>query len=274
MSLFLCPVCGEPLNQTEKSYVCPSGHSFDRAAAGYVNLLLANQKHSAAPGDDKGMAKARRAFLSGGWYRPLRDKLCELTCSTAGESPCVLDAGCGEGYYTAGIYEALCHAGKTPRMAGTDISTFVIKPAAKRIKAVEFAVASSYRLPLATDSVDVLINCFSPMAREEFCRVLKPGGTLLYVVPAAQHLWELKEVLYDAPYANEEQAIPYDGFTETAVVPVDTKIDLPNQTVIHDLFQMTPYYWKTPKTGADRLTVLNNLSVTVSFRIHILQRNS
>lgn len=273
MSMFLCPVCGEPLTQTEKSYTCPSGHSFDRAAAGYVNLLLANQKHSTAPGDDKGMAKARRAFLSGGWYRPLRDKLCELTCTIASDSSCILDAGCGEGYYTAGIYEALCQAGKTPRMAGTDISTFVIKPAAKKVKAVEFAVASSYRLPLETASVDVLINCFSPMAREEFCRILKPGGTLLYVVPAAKHLWELKEVLYETPYENEEQTILYDGLTEIAVVPVNTNMDLPNQSVIHNLFQMTPYYWKTPKSGTDRLSQLDTLSVTASFRIHVFKRD-
>lgn len=273
MSLFLCPVCGEPLTQSEKSYICPNGHCFDRAAAGYVNLLLANQKHSAAPGDDKGMAKARRAFLSGGWYLPLRYKMCELICSIASESSCVLDAGCGEGYYTAGIYEALYQAGKTPHMAGTDISTFVIKPAAKQIKAVEFAVASSYHLPLATDSVDVIVNCFSPMAKEEFCRILKPGGTLLYVVPAAKHLWELKEVLYDTPYENEEQNIPYEGLTETAVVPVDTNMDLPNQSVIHNLFQMTPYYWKTSKSGADRLSQLDTLSVTASFRIHIFNRD-
>ena len=33
-------------------------------------------------------------------------------------------------------------------------------------------MASSYRLPLADGSADVLLNCFSPLALEEFRRVL------------------------------------------------------------------------------------------------------
>ena len=40
MSILICPVCGEKLEKTEKSYVCPKNHSFDVARSGYVNLLL------------------------------------------------------------------------------------------------------------------------------------------------------------------------------------------------------------------------------------------
>ena len=39
-----------------------------------------------------------------------------------------------------------------------------------------------------------------------------------------------------------------------------------------DLFQMTPYYWKTPKTGAQRLATLDALEVTAAFRIHVFRR--
>ena len=35
--------------------------------------------------------------------------------------------------------------------------------------------------------------------------MLKSGGVMLYVVPAARHLMEMKEVLYDEPYENEEK---------------------------------------------------------------------
>lgn len=62
-----------------------------------------------------------------------------------GDAPAVLDNGCGEGYYTAGIYRALCEAGKTPVMAGIDISKPILRLAAKQEKNVQFAVASSYR---------------------------------------------------------------------------------------------------------------------------------
>ena len=71
--LYVCPLCGKALTRTEKSCVCPAGHSFDLAKEGYCHLLPANRKHSKAPGDDKDMAAARSAFLSKGYYAPLRD---------------------------------------------------------------------------------------------------------------------------------------------------------------------------------------------------------
>ena len=38
------------------------------------------------------------------------------------------------------------------------------------------------------------------------------------------------------------------------------------------LFHMTPYTWKTPKDGADRLAELQELEVTAEFRILCFQR--
>ena len=103
------------------------GHSFDIAREGYTHLLPANRKHSKAPGDDKAMAAARSAFLGKGYYAPLRDAICELGVSLTGDRPAVLDSGCGEGYYTAGLYQALLDAGKSPVMAGIDISKFILR---------------------------------------------------------------------------------------------------------------------------------------------------
>ena len=272
ISLFRCPTCGAALTRGERAYTCPGRHSYDIAKEGYTYLLPPNQKHSAAPGDDKIMAAARRDFLSKEYYRPLLNTLCCQILAHSGESPVILDTGCGEGYYTAGIYNALLAAGKTPRMAGIDISKFILRSAAKREKAIEFAVASSYHLPVADESVDILLNCFSPLALEEFRRVLKPGGTFLYVVPAAEHLWEMKQVLYDNPYPNEEKETPYEGFAYESIVPVEGVITLENQQDIQSLFGMTPYAWKTPKAGKDRLAALDTLTTRIAFRIHIFQK--
>lgn len=272
MSLFRCPVCGAPLERGERAYACPNRHSYDLAREGYAYLLPPNQKHSSAPGDDRQMAQARREFLSKGYYEPLLNTLCCQILSLCGESPTILDAGCGEGYYTAGIFRRLEDAGRRPRMAGTDISKFILRSAAKRERGVEFAVASSYHLPLADNAVDLLLDCFSPLALEEFRRVLRPGGAFLYVVPGARHLWELKEVLYDRPYPNEERETPYEGFAYERIVPVDGTVTLPSQTDIQNLFRMTPYCWKTPRAGRERLAALESLAVTVSFRVHIFRK--
>ena len=176
MSLFRCPLCGGKLNEQERGLICHKGHCFDRAKEGYVHLLPANQKNSKAPGDDKGMVSARRAFLDKGFYEPLRRTLCDLAAELTGDVPTVLDAGCGEGYYTAGVRQALMDAGKAPQIAGIDISKFSVQKAAKRYEGIEFAVGSVYHLPMEEECADLLLNVFSPLAIEEFRRVLKPGA--------------------------------------------------------------------------------------------------
>ncbi len=272
MSLFRCPICAAPLTRTQQAYRCGAGHSYDIAAEGHTHLLPANRKNSKMPGDDKGMAAARSAFLNKDYYAPLRDALCRLSAELTAETCCVLDTGCGEGYYTAGIYRALLRSGKDIRMAGTDISKFILKRAAKREHGIEFAVASSYHLPVADETIDLLINCFSPLALEEFRRVLKPGGHFLYVVPAQRHLWQLKEVLYDRPYPNEEKLTPYEGFRYVEVAQVRDTITVMGQEDICALFQMTPYYWKTPKTGSQRLSRLTQLTTEIAFDIHVYEK--
>ena len=272
--LFVCPLCGGALTRQAGSLRCPAGHCFDMAREGYTYLLPVNRRHSKSPGDDKAMAAARSAFLGKGWYAPLRDALCKLSVSLTGDAPAVLDTGCGEGYYTAGVYHALLDAGKAPTVAGTDISKAILRRAAKREKDVEFAVASSYHLPVADRSIDLLLNCFSPLALEEFRRALRPGGTFLYVVPSEKHLWELKQVLYDHPYPNEVKETPYEGFAYAEIRHVEDRIRVLGQEDIHALFQMTPYYWKTPKSGCQRLAALEELAVTISFDIHVFRREA
>ena len=131
-SLFTCPICAAPLERGERAYACPNGHAYDRAREGYVHLLPANKKHSKAPGDDKGMAEARRRFLSGGYYGHLLAALCALGAEYAPPGEAVLDSGCGEGYYTAGLWEAL---GRPP-LAGIDLSKPSVRLAARRVPEV------------------------------------------------------------------------------------------------------------------------------------------
>ena len=122
MSYFICPICSQPLQIKGKSYVCKNNHSFDISAKGYVNLLPANKKRSANPGDDKGMVMARNNFLSLGYYGHLKDRLGQLCDKYSENNVNILDCGCGEGYYTAGICEKLEQQGKMANIQGIDIS--------------------------------------------------------------------------------------------------------------------------------------------------------
>lgn len=269
-SLFCCPVCGEALTREETGYTCGAGHRFDLAREGYVNLLPANRRHSKAPGDDAQMVQARSRFLDGGWYEPLRDALCRLLAAYTAPGTRLLDVGCGEGYYTAVLGRLVTERGGA--VAGLDISKPAVKRAARRFPGGEFAVASVYHLPLADGAVDAVTDCFSPLAAEEFCRVLKPGGVFLYVVPGPRHLWEMKEILYDKPYENPEKRECYSGFVYHEVAPVEYRFTLTDPQDILALFHMTPYAWKTPKEGVSRLLERENLCVSAQFHIHVLER--
>ena len=273
-TLFRCPLCASPLSRTEHNYRCPNNHSFDKAAAGYVHLLPPNKKHSANPGDDKEMVAARAAFLEKGHYAPLRNALCELAVQELKNipAPALLDSGCGEGYYTAGVFQALSQAGKTVRAAGVDISKFAVRRAAKKLPTEEFAVASVYHLPVADGSIDFLSNVFSPLAVEEFARVLKPGGVFCYVVPSARHLWEMKEILYPAPYENPVKRDDYTGFVWEGAQQVRYTLHLEDPADIMALFGMTPYAWKTPKEGIERLKACTCLDTQIGFDLHLYRK--
>lgn len=263
-ALFCCPVCGGPLAPAPGALRCPQGHSFDVAAQGYVNLLTADRMHTKAPGDSREMVAARRAFLDGGFYAPFSDALNALVLAEAGPSPAVLDAGCGEGYYTARLWAALQAAGPAARLAAYDIAKPAVKAAARRCPGVEWAVAGSFAIPAPAAAFDCVVNVFSPMVPGEFARVLRPGGALVFAVPGPRHLFGLKEVLYDRPYENRRQDVAYPGFTFVRRMPVEGRITVTGPQV-QNLFAMTPYYWKTPKDGAARLAALDTLSTEIGF---------
>ena len=275
-----CPLCGGPLTG-EQDLKCPSGHCFDRAREGYWHLLPVQSMRTKAPGDSKEMVAARRAFLNAGYYgifgRAL-GKLClEYGRPAASDAPLhLLDAGCGEGWYDRCIAQAFAEKGSRVQLAGFDIAKPAVRLAAKALPTAQYAVASSFSQPVRTGWADLLLNCFSPFAREEFLRVLRPGGLrpggrMIYVVPGADHLYEMKAVLYEKPYKNPVQQVEYEGFCPIGEREVTDTITVP-AAQLEALFAMTPYYWKTPRDGAQRLKALPELTTKISFRFLVFEK--
>lgn len=111
--MLACPVCGLPLNRAEGSFACDNAHVFDVAREGYVNLLLAQHRHSRDPGYSKEMIGARRDFFDRGHYERLADEMAAIISGYLPPGPAVfLDAGCGEGYYLRRIRRYLTGNGQ------------------------------------------------------------------------------------------------------------------------------------------------------------------
>lgn len=271
MSILACPVCGKPLARLPKAFACQEGHSYDIAAEGYVYLLQPNRKHSREPGDDRGMVAARRRFLEGGSYGIFSDALNRLALEyfPAGGTE-ALDSGCGEGYYTGRLAQAL--RARDAAVTGFDISKAAVKAAAKKYRGAAFAAASVFQIPVLTASADLLTDVFAPIVPEEFARAVKPGGVMILAVPGERHLYGLKEILYDAPYENEKRDTDYPGFRFLERVPVRGMLETDDPQTILDLFAMTPYSWKTPREGCERLKKVSALKTELAFDFLVYRR--
>ena len=273
---FRCPVCGRGLELCPGRLACSRGHSFDLAREGYANLLPVQKKHTRQPGDSPLMVEARRRFLEGGHYALFAQALADLAADLArpGQPFRVMDAGCGEGYYDRALLPALVQKTGDARLIGFDISKEAVRLAARVQKEqAAFAVASCFAAPVRDGWADLAVNVFAPFAREEYLRTLRPGGWLIYAVPGPDHLFGLKEVLYDTPYRNPCQQVEYPGFVQQADLPVSGQITLRGPQ-IPDLFAMTPYYWKTPRQGAQRLQEREELITPIQFRFLVYQKKT
>jgi 23S rRNA (guanine745-N1)-methyltransferase len=104
----------------------------------------------------------------------------------------VVDAGCGTGYYLAGVLDRLPGA----LGLGLDTSVRALRSAAR---AHERAAAAAWDLfrpfPLADATADVVLNVFAPRNPREFHRVLRPTGRLVVLRPTGRHLAELRDRL-------------------------------------------------------------------------------
>lgn len=266
-----CPVCRRPLCREDSALRCGEGHSFDLSSGGYVNLLLSGK---AGAGDSREMVEARHDFLEKGYYAAFRDELARAAAAHAsGPTVTLVDAGCGEGYYTAEVAAALRNSGRRIFAAGFDLSKAAVKRAARRDRDIRFAVAGIFDMPVADAAVDVVLNIFAPPAAAEFRRVLRPGGFLMMATPGPRHLFGLKEILYDRPYENEKSRMDLPGFEPAEEREVKYTVRLPEREDILRLFAMTPYYWRTPAGAADRLDSLSSLTTPVEFAIHIFRKS-
>ncbi len=266
-NVLMCPVCREALSLTERTWHCINNHSYDVAKQGYVNLHVVQHKHSKNPGDTPESVQARRAFLSGGFYASLQQAVVQKIRDLRIEN--LLDIGCGEGYYTDAMQQEVMQC------VGVDIAKNAVQVAAKLNKDVDWVVGTGATLPVMDHSIDLCTSLFSPIPQEEILRVLKPEAYLMVVTPAPNHLYAMREALFDEVNAHDphkfvEQLQTHFTLIEQPIVESTFELE---QAQLKNLIAMTPYAYKAKPEKRQALEQLENISLTASFQVYLFQKN-
>lgn len=264
---YLCPLCKFPLLLEQSTYRCSANHCFDQAKEGYVNLLPVQHKHSKAPGDNKQMVQARRAFLEKDFYAPLINRIKELYLTNANKGN-VLDAGCGEGYYTSQ------HNTENNVVYGVDIAKEAIKIAAKKYKQCHFSVGTLSLLPFKDDFFDWVYSIYAPILEAEFTRVLSNNGYLLTVTPAENHLQELKNLIYREANLHDTSKTPINDLTLISEEKLSYRINFTEQSDVINLLSMTPFAFKATETLIQQIKEMQSFDCQADFMIRLYQKRS
>ena len=267
--MLICPLCHTALSNHAHGLSCINQHNFDRAKQGYYHLLPVQHKKSRAPGDNQAMVEARRRFLSQNFYLPIAEKLTQLVSDKNIQQ--WLDIGCGEGFYTKQLANALPNS----QGVGLDISKDAVKQASTKNSPLTWLVASMNNLPVASQSMDLLTSIFSPLDWQESLRVLTKQGTLIKVGPASKHLIELRQQLYaqvhdydDSKHLQEAPA----ALKCTATDYLSFQLELTSQQARQDLLAMTPHGWRaTEQQRAGFIDQAQTVTVAVRFDSFSLQ---
>ena len=279
-----CPLDNKKLKQTGKQLVCENGHCFDIARQGYVNLLPVQHKRSKQPGDSKAMVLARTNFLNTGCYLPVAKKLNEIVsariindASINHKDNCILDAGCGEGYYFDFIFNSLKNEKGSNNLSfiGLDISRDAIVQATKRNKQISWIVGTNRQPPVEEKSVDIILCLFGFLNIDGFYKILKPGGLIIVVDPGPEHLKELREIIYPEikkPDQTSSLQTEKKGFSLVKREALQFKIHITNNEQIKNLLIMTPHFYRASKEGREVACNLQQLDLTVDVVFSVLEK--
>ena len=271
LDLLRCPHCSGRLDRLDRSVRCPTGHTFDIARQGYVNLLGRDPQGRHA--DTAEMISARDRFLSHGHYRPLADRIATLAADTAATT--IGEFGAGTGYYLAQVLDRVPAA----RGLATDVSPYAGRRAARAHDRLGAIVADTWAgLPIADRSLDLIMVIFAPRNPAEFARLLRPSGQVLVAAAGPDHLSSIRADLGLLEIeADKRQRLLHqfgDQFRPTHSETVATTLQL-NAADLHDLVAMGPNAHHSGNQLAERIAALDPpVEVSCRFDLTLFSRTA
>ena len=260
--LLRCVLCGSGFELRENSMVCGSGHTYDIAKKGYVNLFGRPSKVSETY--DRSLFSARNTVSY------LYDGLCNKLNELIGNYPhrVILDAGCGCGNITAKLLNA-------DALFGVDLSKEGMEFAASNYGGeIIFIVGNINELPLKDGTADIILNVMSPSNYSEFKRILRNGGILIKVIVEPEYLSELRNFIYKDDdrnkYTNDDVYDNIGGnmnITDTYRLTYQCEIGKEHLSCLFDMTPLTKGIAAREEIRRDFINSFDSFAVTMAFKI-------
>ncbi|NRD72932.1 SAM-dependent methyltransferase [Shewanella sp. VB17] len=290
-SLYLCPVCDQPLliHEASQGLHCCKKHHFDKSDNGYWVFNQAKKPQI----DSRQIMRAKRFLLESGIFLPVVESIQTMIEQVTFADGAInyLDYDCGEGYYLRTIKQklALSIEGKalTSRWNtyGITEAENALFSAAKIQSETHldtesdatygtdshFIVSTLKKLPLANESFDLITLIDKQLKGKELIRVLKPNGLLIQVSPAPRHLWQIKSEVYPdltekeliLPHASELELLQTERVRFTLGAEGSQAIAL---------LEMTPYAWRANDKVRKKLATNAYEALEIDFIISLSRK--
>ena len=139
---------------------------------------------------------------------------------------------------------------------------------------VTWVVGTGATLPVLDQSINLCTSLFSPIPEDEILRVLKPQGYLMVVTPAPEHLYAMREALFNEVNAHDphkfvEQLKENFELIEQPMIESEFTLD---QQQLKDLIAMTPYAYKAKQDKRQQLEQQSEMKLKASFQMYIFQK--
>ena len=254
--IYLCPKCLSESYIENISLVCGDNHRYDFSKKGYIHLIN-NYKPTKYSEE---LFMARNEIFSNGFYTNVLKNIQNLVGKYAKDV--VLDIGCGEGYYIKELKTVF----PEKYFHGLDNSKDAIELAVKEDKLNPYMVANLANLPFRDGSVSCILNILTPANYEEFFRVLGDNGYLIKIIPNANYLREIRELIGGKEYTNSDTVkLIEDNCTVVDRITVNNTFKLTKEQA-QNFLKMTPLTF-SKVIAADDINKLKEITIDLELLV-------
>ena len=237
IALLRCPRCSGKMERRGGSLLCPKGHCYDLSRYGDVNFAPEKRESFYT----KALFESRARVFAAGVFDPVIAAIDEALAAHLPQGRCavLVDAGCGEGFYTRRVLE-----GTPMTRIGFDLCKEAVRLAARGGRDASFFVGDLANIPLMDGCADVLLDVFTPANYAQFARVLRPQGLIVKLAPGARYLAQLREAARGLLRRDGHDGAPVERYAQERMTLLEKRqitYTLPvTAALAADLARMTP----------------------------------